>query len=118
MTSLERCRAAASKPMLSKSTASARVSGAVYSMNSNPSVPAGLACGASMGSPVSVALVLPAAPHASRMRGVLRVRHGIAAARLSAARADGHCEEHSDEANPERPSGFKKLLHLLHPRFR
>src|SRR5687768_12671599 len=68
--SLERCRAAAVKPIRSNSTASARVSGAVYSMNSNPSVPAGFGSGASIGSPVSAAtlLCLPGRVHAKRWR--------------------------------------------------
>src|SRR5574340_380380 len=44
-TSLDRWRAIAAKPIASNRLANVRVSCAVYSTNSNPSVPAGLACG-------------------------------------------------------------------------
>ena len=42
VTSLDRCFATATKPMLSNSAPSAAGSGAVYSTNSKPSVPIGL----------------------------------------------------------------------------
>src|SRR5688572_12723537 len=90
--------------MLSKRRASARVSGAVYSMNSNPSVPAGLCCAASMrlrslqGMYKQKGPAVLAGPYAKRVRRRLRLeeffhfihprlRAGVVA--LGVAAADG-----------------------------
>src|SRR6185436_4739513 len=61
-TSLERCRATFTKPMLSNSLPSASGSGAVYSTNSKPSVPIGLTesapCDVDLGGLGSLALAM------------------------------------------------------------
>src|SRR5665213_2779411 len=100
-TSLDRCRATFTKPMLSNSRPSAAGSGAVYSTNSKPSVPIGLIASASKTfrsltlaifdlpcELVSYVTIMPPPPQALKLENFLPYRLSVLAQLVSSALHD------------------------------